>query len=133
MSVGFLEFRLEIYVGSIMASSQQSLAINDTLTTSKKAAEENNNSKVINVNQKAKSLCENDDAMEWHEEEEEDESARVELALVGKIRTKRNIHAHALATMKNVWHFDRHVIFFSDIEGNGKPSDMILFELPVWI
>lgn len=31
------------------------------------------------------------------------------------------------------WHFDKHAIVLSDIEGNLKPSDMELFELPLWV
>ena len=44
------------------------------------------------------------DAVEWTEDGEEDDSARVELGLVGKIWTKRSINANAfMATIKNVW------------------------------
>lgn len=30
------------------------------------------------------------------------------------------------------WHFDRHVLLLNDIMGNCKPSDIPLFEFPIW-
>lgn len=30
------------------------------------------------------------------------------------------------------WHFDKHVILMSDIKGNCKPSDIQLWEFPIW-
>lgn len=30
-------------------------------------------------------------------------------------------------------HFDNHALLLGDIEGNTKPSDMELFELPMWV
>lgn len=110
-----------------------------------------------------------EEAVCWVEEGEEDDDARVELGLVGKIWTKRRINATAfMDTMKSVWqpshgvdisslgdntfvfqfhhwrdknkvvegqpwHFDNHAILKGDIEGNVKPSDMELFQLPMWV
>lgn len=110
-----------------------------------------------------------DDAVDWVDEGETEEEARVELGLVGKLWTQRHINANAfMATMKNVWqpnygvdisslgentfvfqfhhwrdkkrvvdghpwHFDKHAIILGDIEGNTKPSDMLLYELPMWV
>ena len=31
------------------------------------------------------------------------------------------------------WHFDIHAILLSDIKGNIRPSDMELYELPMWV
>ena len=106
--------------------------------------------------------------IEWVEEDSDEENARVELGLVGRIWTNRHINQNAfIATMKNVWqpkhdveirntgknlyvfqfhhrrdkqrvvegqpwHFDRHVIIMNDILGNCKPSDIPLFEFPIW-
>lgn len=111
----------------------------------------------------------NDDAIEWKEDDGEDEEARIELGLVGKIWTKRSINATAfMNTIKKAWqlthgldissigentyvfqfhhwrdklrvieekpwHFDRHAILLSDITGDIKPSEMELFELPMWV
>lgn len=45
-----------------------------------------------------------DEAIEWEDEGEGDEEARVELGVVGQIWTNRNINAKAfMATMKSVW------------------------------
>lgn len=30
------------------------------------------------------------------------------------------------------WHFDKHVILMNDIQGNCKPSDIQLWEFPIW-
>lgn len=31
------------------------------------------------------------------------------------------------------WHFDNHAILLGDIEGNSKPSDLELYQLPMWV
>ena len=31
------------------------------------------------------------------------------------------------------WHFNRHAFLLGEIDGNIKPSDMELFELPMWV
>ena len=31
------------------------------------------------------------------------------------------------------WHFDRHVLCFSEIQDDGKPSEMQLHSLPIWV
>ena len=108
------------------------------------------------------------DPVEWLEEDLEEEDARVELGLVGRIWTKRHVNQTAfITTMKNIWqprhdveirsieknlyvfqfhhwrdkqkviegqpwHFDNHVILMKDIKGNCKPSDIQLFEFPIW-
>ena len=42
--------------------------------------------------------------VEWCEEEEKEEEDRLELALIGRIWTERNININAfITTMKNVW------------------------------
>ena len=110
-----------------------------------------------------------EDAVDWVDDGEDEEEARVALGLVGKIWTDRHINANAfMATMKMVWqpkhgvdisnlgenvfvfqfhhwrdkqrvvdeqpwHFDNYAILFGDIEGNKKPSDLMLFELPMWV
>lgn len=110
-----------------------------------------------------------EDVIVWNDEAADEEEARIELGLVGKIWTTRNINQSAfINTMKNVWqptcgldinsigentyvfqfhhwkdkrrvvegqpwHFDRHAIVLSDINGNTKPSYMNLFELPMWV
>lgn len=110
-----------------------------------------------------------EDAIVWNDDTADDEEARIELGLVGKIWTTRSINKNAfMTTMKNVWqpafgiditsigentyvfqfhhwkdklrvmegqpwHFDRHAILLSNIHGNTKPSDMTLFELPMWV
>lgn len=112
---------------------------------------------------------EQDEAVVWVDDGEDDDEARVALGLVGKIWTDRHINANAfMATMKTVWqpthgvdisnigpnsfvfqfhhwrdkqrvidrqpwHFDNHAVILGDITGNTKPSDMELWELPMWV
>lgn len=60
----------------------------------------------------------NEDAIEWKDEEGEDEDARLELGLVGKIWTKRIINANAfMNTIKNIWQ-PSHGISISSIGEN---------------
>ncbi|KAL2896224.1 Peripheral-type benzodiazepine receptor-associated protein 1 [Bienertia sinuspersici] len=85
-----------------------------------------------------------DEGIEWEDEEE----ARVELALVGKIWTKRKVKTNAfMTTIKNFyhwkdksrvmegqpWHFDNHAILLANMDNNTKPSDTQLFMLPMWV
>lgn len=87
-----------------MEETPTSLIITDTGEISKRETEKNKNTSEIIVETKNDDLGEKEDAVDWHEEEEETDSARVELGLVGKIWTKRNINANAfMATMKNIW------------------------------
>lgn len=45
-----------------------------------------------------------EEAIEWNDEGEEEEEARMELGLVGKLWTKRSIKVNAfMTTMKNIW------------------------------
>uniref|UniRef100_A0A803LQM5 Uncharacterized protein n=1 Tax=Chenopodium quinoa TaxID=63459 RepID=A0A803LQM5_CHEQI len=58
-----------------------------------------------------------DDAVEWIEGNEEDEEARVELGLIGKIWTDRSINSNAfMETIKSVWQ-PRHGHGVKDCEG----------------
>ena len=113
--------------------------------------------------------AEGEEAVEWVAEGEEEEDARIELGLVGKVWTKRAINAKAfMSTMQQVWqpmhgvdissigentfifqfhhwrdkskvmegqpwHFDNHAIIFDHIQGNFKPSELNLYELPMWV
>ena len=53
---------------------------------------------------KGKELTVDEEAIEWEDEGEGDEEARVELGVVGKVWTQRHINAKAfMATMKSVW------------------------------
>lgn len=59
--------------------------------------------------------------------EEEEEEERMELGLVGKVWTKRNINSNAfMATMKNVWQ-PTHGLDISSIGGN-----MFVFQFRHW-
>lgn len=31
------------------------------------------------------------------------------------------------------WHFDRHALIINDIQGNAKPSDIPLYQIPFWV
>uniref|UniRef100_A0A803MZ26 DUF4283 domain-containing protein n=1 Tax=Chenopodium quinoa TaxID=63459 RepID=A0A803MZ26_CHEQI len=86
----------------------------------------------------------NDEAVEWVVDEEEDDEARIELGLVGKIWTDRHINSNAfMNTTKNTdkhrvldgqpWHFDRHAIILDEMEGSEKPLDVKSEELPMWV
>ena len=115
------------------------------------------------------SVGEDEEAVVWVDEGEDEEEARLALGVVGKIWTDRHINVNAfMSTMKNVWqpasgvdisnigpntyvfqfhhwrdkqrvmerqpwHFDNHAIILGDITGNTKPSDMELWELPMWV
>lgn len=60
-----------------------------------------------------------DGAIVWQEDEVEDEEARLELGLVGKIWTKRRINSNAfMETMKNVWQ-PKHGVDISSIGENA--------------
>lgn len=107
--------------------------------------------------------------VDWDDTGEEEEDARVELGLIGKIWTNRHINSNAfITTMKNVWqpkhgveirnidknmfvfqffhwrdkqkiiqdqpwHFDNHALLLGHIDSNLKPSDVPLFDLPMWV
>uniref|UniRef100_A0A803MKN4 CCHC-type domain-containing protein n=1 Tax=Chenopodium quinoa TaxID=63459 RepID=A0A803MKN4_CHEQI len=67
------------------------------------------------------------DAIEWDVDGEDDDDARVELALVGKIWTDRNINSNAfIATMKSVWQ-PRHGVDITSIDKN-----LFLFQFYHW-
>ena len=106
--------------------------------------------------------------IEWEDEGEEDEEARIELSLIGKVWTDRIINVNAfINTMSNVWnprhgveisntakntymfqfhhsidkqrvldeqpwHFDRHAVIFSEVDPAVKPSENLMYELPMW-
>ena len=60
----------------------------------------------------------NEDAIDWKEEDGDDEDARLELGLVGKIWIKRIINANAfMTTIKNIWQ-PTHGISISSIGEN---------------
>ncbi|KAL2892758.1 hypothetical protein RDABS01_008667 [Bienertia sinuspersici] len=97
-----------------------------------------------------------DDQVDWIFDGEEEENARVELGLIGRIGTHQNINANAfMSTIRNVWqpkhkldisnidkqrvldgqpwHFERHAILLGEVDINGEPSDIQLNYLPMWV
>lgn len=34
---------------------------------------------------------------------------------------------------KQPWHFDRHTVLFKEVDPTIKPSDIQVFELPLWV
>lgn len=87
-----------------MASSSQSLGNEEASKNTKDLVTNHNNMLGQTEEKTCEELDDNGDAVDWTEEGEEDDVARVELGLVGKIWTKRSINANAfMATIKNVW------------------------------
>ncbi|KAL2906806.1 hypothetical protein RDABS01_005516 [Bienertia sinuspersici] len=107
--------------------------------------------------------------IEWQDEGKEEEEAWIELSLVGKKWTNKNINTNAfMTTIKSIcqpkhgvgisnigknqfifqfyhwrdklrvwedqpWHFDRHALILGEVDGNSKPSDIDLHEIPMWV
>ncbi|KAL2936439.1 KH homology domain-containing protein 4 [Bienertia sinuspersici] len=107
--------------------------------------------------------------IEWQDEGKEEEEARIELSLVGKLWTNKNINTNAfMTTIKGIWqpkhrvgisnigknqfifqfyhwrdklrvwedqpwHFDQHALILGEVDGNSKPSDIDLHEIPMWV
>ncbi|KAL2931460.1 AT hook-containing protein attf-4 [Bienertia sinuspersici] len=98
---------------------------------------------------------ETSEVIEWEEDTGEEEEDRLTLGLVGKVWSNRTINVKAfISTMKSVWnpkheffywrdkhriveeqpwHFDRHAILLGEIHHAIKPTDVQLFELPMWV
>ncbi|KAL2925858.1 hypothetical protein RDABS01_001096 [Bienertia sinuspersici] len=97
---------------------------------------------------------EDEKAIDWVDDGADDKDDWVELGLVGKICTERDINAKAfIDTIKMLWqpkhgliltkdklkvlkgqpwHFDRHALLLGEIEEYTKPMDVMLVEFPVW-
>lgn len=68
-----------------------------------------------------------EEAIEWEDDEVDDEEARFELSLAGKIWTNRNINASVfISIMKNVWQ-PKHGIEITNI---GK--NLFMFQFHHW-
>ncbi|KAL2931491.1 Kynurenine 3-monooxygenase [Bienertia sinuspersici] len=91
---------------------------------------------------------ETSEIIEWEEDTGEEEEDRLTLGLVGKVWTNRTINEKAfISTLKSFfhwrdkhriveeqpWHFDRHAILLGEIHHAIKPTDVQLFELPMWV
>ncbi|KAL2939378.1 ATP synthase epsilon chain [Bienertia sinuspersici] len=93
--------------------------------------EENNkegrgNKKTENVNN-GEGVDVEEDSIEWVDKGLEEEQARVELGLVGKLWTNRNINVNAfISTIKNVWQTKNGV----DISNIGK--NLFVFQFYHW-
>uniref|UniRef100_A0A803LHG7 Zinc knuckle CX2CX4HX4C domain-containing protein n=1 Tax=Chenopodium quinoa TaxID=63459 RepID=A0A803LHG7_CHEQI len=86
-----------------------------------------------------------DEAIDWDDNGEEDEDARLELALprhgVEITNIGKNMFMFQFHHWKNKyrvieeqpWHFDRHALLLGDITDSIKPSDTQLHHLPMWI
>ena len=91
-----------------MASPSQSLGVGEPCSSHKNNVSNIENQNKIHDTSVVKSGDREDDvgaeAVEWVVEGEEEEEARIELGLVGKIWTKRTVNVNAfMNTMKQVW------------------------------
>ncbi|KAL2898783.1 putative quinate permease [Bienertia sinuspersici] len=107
--------------------------------------------------------------IECQDEGKEEEEAQIELSLVGKLWTNKNINTNAfMNTIMSIWqpkhgvdisnigknqfifklyhwrdklrvwedqpwHFDRHALVLGEVDGNIKPYDIELHEIPMWV
>lgn len=117
---------ISIEIFSAMDSSSCDLRVGRkvSLQSSSKGGLESIDSK---VDSKGEEFPQEEEAVEWEDEGEEDDEARVELGVEGKIWTQRNINVKAfMATMKAVWQPMQGL----DISSIGK--NMFVFQFYHW-